>query len=122
MTNTDTTTPQQVVETYFDAWLGHDFDRLRSILADDVSFVGSMGVVDGGDECASSMAKLAEIITDLHVQHRWVDGTDVITWFDMHTKIAPPTPVANWSRVEDGRITRIRVTFDPRGMLGPPDS
>ena len=37
---------------------------------------------------------------------------------DVSREGAPPTPVANWSHVEDGLITRIRVTFDPRGMLG----
>jgi hypothetical protein len=43
---------------------------------------------------------------------QFVDGEDVLTWFDLRTTIAPPAPVANWSHVEDGRITRIRVTFD----------
>jgi hypothetical protein len=26
-------------------------------------------------------------------------------------------PVVNWSRVEDGKIVRIRLSFDPREML-----
>jgi hypothetical protein len=47
---------------------------------------------------------------------QFVDGEDVLTWFDLHTTIAPPAPVANWSHVEDGRITRIRVTFDSRPL------
>jgi len=38
----------------------------------------------------------------------------VITWLDLHTSVAPPAPTANWSHVEDERITRIRVAFDPR--------
>jgi hypothetical protein len=25
--------------------------------------------------------------------------------------------LANWCRVEDGKITRVRVAFDPRGLL-----
>jgi hypothetical protein len=35
------------------------------------------------------------------------------------TVVAPPAPTANWSYVEDGRITRIQVTFDAR-PFGPP--
>ena len=31
----------------------------------------------------------------------------------------PPAPTANWSRVEDGRIMRIQVTFDPRPLAPP---
>jgi len=54
----------------------------------------------------------------VEVIHRWVDGPDVLTWFELQTAAAGPMAIVNWSHVEDGRITRIRVTFDPRPMLG----
>jgi len=44
----------------------------------------------------------------------FVDGPDVLTWFDLHITVAP-RPTANWLPIEDGQITRIPVTFDPRG-------
>jgi hypothetical protein len=52
------------------------------------------------------------------VIHRWVDGPDVLTWFELRTATAGPMAIVNWTHVEDGRITRIRVTFDPRPLLG----
>jgi hypothetical protein len=42
----------------------------------------------------------------------------VLTWFELRTDTAGPMAIVNWSHVEDGRISRIRVTFDPRPMLG----
>ena len=45
-------------------------------------------------------------------------GPDVLTWFELRTAKVGPLAVVNWSRVEEGRITRIRVTFDPRPLLG----
>jgi transcription initiation factor TFIID subunit TAF12 len=61
------------------------------------------------------------IVTAIQVQARVADEQDVITWFDLHTTAADPTPTANWSNVQDGQITAIRVTFDPRGVFrGPP--
>ena len=57
---------------------------------------------------------MAQIITDIAIQKRFVDDADVLTWFDVHTSVAPPAPTANWSHVEDGRITAIKVTFDAR--------
>jgi ketosteroid isomerase-like protein len=36
---------------------------------------------------------------------------------DLATSLADPVPVANWMRVQDGKITRIRVAFDPRGIV-----
>ena len=49
--------------------------------------------------------------------HRWVDGPDVLTWFELRTETAAPLAIVNRSHVEAGRITRIRVTFDPRPLL-----
>jgi hypothetical protein len=53
----------------------------------------------------------------VEVIKRWADGPDVITWFELSTATARPLPVVNWSHVEGGLITRIRVTFDPRPIL-----
>ena len=36
----------------------------------------------------------------------------------LSTADAGPLPTVNWSHVEDRRITAIRVTFDPRPLLG----
>lgn len=112
-----TETTRIVAETYFDAWRTRDFDRLRSVLAPDVSFVGVMGVADGADACLAGLRGMAESIMDDLVLHaRVADGDDVITWFDLVTKDGATLPTANWSHVEDGLITRIRVTFDPRPL------
>ena len=111
--------PGDVAATYFDAWLGRDFDALRAVLADDVTFRGPLGQADGADECLAGLRGLRELITDIVVRHRWVDGPEVVTWFDLHsTAASEPSPTVNWSHVEDGRIAAIRVTFDPRPLLG----
>lgn len=110
-----------VAATYFDAWRAKDYDRLRSVLADGVQFVGPMATADGADECLTGLRGLGQIITDIVVDHVFVDGPDVVTWFALHTTQAPPVTVANRSHVEDGRITAIRVLFDPRPLL-PPDA
>lgn len=113
------TTPADIATAYFAAWKGKDFDAYRSLLAADVDFVGALGEAHGADECVAGLRKLAEITTDIVIHKLLADGTDVLTWFDLHTTAAPPCPVANWTHVEDGEITRIRVTFDPRPLLPP---
>jgi SnoaL-like domain len=105
------------MSTYFESWKSGDVARLRSILADDVVFDGPLAHVEGGDECASSIQGLSRITADIVIQKMVVDGPDVITWFELHTTVAAPTPVANWSQLRDGKIGRIRVTFDPRELV-----
>jgi hypothetical protein len=92
---------------------------LRGLLADAVAFRGPLASIDGADACVEGMRRLAQILTDIRVQKRFVDGPDVLTWFDLHTSVAPPAPTANWTHVGDGRITRIQVTFDPRPLAPP---
>lgn len=114
-----TDTPTAVAERYFAAWRGNDMDAYRALLADDADFAGPMGTAHGAADCVDGMRGLASMTTDVVVHKMIGDDTDVITWFELHTAEAPPCPVANWTHVEDGKITRIRVTFDPRPLLPP---
>lgn len=113
--------PRDAARTYFDAWRARDFDRLRTVLASDVTFRGPLGSADNADEAIAGLRGMAEkVMTDIDVKVMAVDGPEVVTWFELHSAVADPIPTVNWSHVEDGLITRIRVTFDPRPLLGPP--
>jgi ketosteroid isomerase-like protein len=112
--------PRTVAETYFESWRSHDFETFRSLLADDVTFRGPLGTADDAASCTKGIEGMSKIVTDIVIEHMWVDGPDVLTWFSLHTKDAEPAATANWQHVEDGKITRIVVTFDPRGLLGDP--
>lgn len=104
----------EAVEEYFRAWLADDQTAFRALLADDVDFLGPMGQVDNAEDCTSSISRLRSMLTDIVPLHRWADGDEVITWFELHTSWTAPIPVANWSHFENGKIARIRVTFDAR--------
>jgi ketosteroid isomerase-like protein len=111
-------TPAELAERYFAAWQARDERALTEILAEDVTFGGPLGTANGRSECIAGLLGMLGIVTSIQVQARVADETDVITWFELHTRAAPPAPTANWSHVVDGKITRIRVAFDPREILG----
>ncbi|MDT5084741.1 MAG: hypothetical protein QOJ61_1784 [Mycobacterium sp.] len=102
---------------YFIAWKTRDFHSLRSILADDVSFRGPLGTADGKEDCVAGLERMAQMLTDIDIVKVFVEETDVLTWFNLHTETASPTPTANWMHIVDGKIARIRVTFDPRELI-----
>jgi hypothetical protein len=108
------TDARAVVETYFNAWKSNDFATMRSVLADALDFAGPIDRFDSADAYQQAIRGLSQMKTDITVHVCLADGPDVITWYDLHTRIAPPTPVAEWSHVENGKITRVRVVFDPR--------
>lgn len=109
-----------VATTYFDAWRARDFERLRTVLADEVTFRGPLGTADGAEQCLQGLRGIGEFMTDLVVQTMAVDASNVVTWYDLHTSVTEqPLPTANWSRINDGRIVAVRAAFDPRPLLPP---
>jgi hypothetical protein len=111
-------TTEDLAGTYFSAWNAGDFDAMASVLADDVNFVGPMGTANGLDECLGGLRGVRGMVDEIAVVKRWVDGPDALTWFELRRTGKEPVPTTNWSHVENGRINRIRVAFDPRPLLG----
>jgi hypothetical protein len=91
---------------------------VRSLLHEYVDFVGALETTRGVNDTLNGLSGMFAMTEHVEVVHRWVDGPDVLTWFDLRTAKAVPMAIVNWGHVEDDRITRIRVTFDPRPMLG----
>lgn len=111
-------TPSQAAERYFDAWQAKSVEDLRPLLAPEVTFHGSMGTAAGIDATLAGLTGLAGATTGLTVRKRLADDTDVMTWFELSVEGCTPMPTVNWTHVENGLITAIKVTFDPRPMLG----
>lgn len=109
--------PASVAAAYFDAWKSNDVERVRPLLDDNVVFDGSLGSTRGLEQTIAGLGGMFAMTAQVDVLHRWVDGPDVLTWFEFRTETAGPLAIVNWSHVEAGRITRIRVTFDPRPLL-----
>jgi ketosteroid isomerase-like protein len=113
----DAAQPAEVAAAYFDAWTRNDAAAVRPLLHPDVDFTGALGSTRGRGDTLQGLAGMFAMTERVEVIKRWVDGPDVLTWFELRTSRAGPIPVVNWSHVEDGRITRIRVTFDPRQLM-----
>jgi hypothetical protein len=111
---------RKVAETYFDAWKRNDFATMRAVLDDRLDFAGPLDRFDNADAYQQAIRGLSQVKTDIVVHKVFVDGPDVVTWYDLHTKVAPPAPVAEWSHVEGGKITMVRTVFDARPFSPPP--
>ena len=116
-----TATPTEIVDGYMRAWQANDFEPMRAVLADDLDFVGPIETLDNADAQHRAIKGLSQMKDDIVIRKVWVDGADVLVWYDLHTKIADPAPVAEWYHVEDGKITSIRVVFDARPFSPPED-
>jgi hypothetical protein len=112
------TTPKDTMQRYFDTWNARDFDAFEAQLAPDVDFAGPLGTARGPAECRAGIEGLSRMVECAEVVAMAADGPDVITWFELRAPAGEAVPVANWATVEDGLVRRIRVTFDPRPLVG----
>ena len=108
--------PANVATTYFDAWKANDFDAMRSLVADDVRFEGPLATLVGAEDYMKGIRGLSRVVSEIVIRKTFVDGRDVLTWYEMHTTVASPVAVANWLHVEGGKITALRVAFDAREL------
>lgn len=111
--------PRSIAVAYFEVWKTNDFATFRSLLVDDVKFSGPLAELDNAEDCVKGIEGMSKIKTDIVIGKVFVDGSDVLTWFDLHTRIAEPVPTANWTHVENGKITEIKVAFDARELAPP---
>jgi hypothetical protein len=56
-------------------------------------------------------------MTDILIHKMVVEGPDVVTFYDLRMEGIEPMRTAIWSHIEDGKITAIQATFDPRPLL-----
>ena len=89
------TDARAVVETYFNAWKDNDFPKMRAVLADNVDFAGPIDHFDNADAYQQAIRALSQMKTGIAIHKTFVDGPDVVTWYELHTKIAPPAAVCD---------------------------
>jgi ketosteroid isomerase-like protein len=109
---------KDTMRRYFDTWKADEFDAFEALLAEDATFAGPLGTADGAGELRRGIEGLSKIVDRAEVIAMVGEGEDVITWFELHTPAGDRLPVANWAQVRDGRVRRVRVTFDPRPLGG----
>jgi len=62
--------PAEVVEQYFDAWTSKDFETARSLLSDDLSFIGPLEQFDDADAADEWRAAMRHACRAEHLRIR----------------------------------------------------
>jgi ketosteroid isomerase-like protein len=111
-----------VATTCLEAWSSGDFATARSLLRDDVTFVGPLGTAGGVEAYMSGLVELAQNVTRAEPRKVLADGADVCIMYDLVTNSAGAVPTSDWYHVEDGKIDSVHAYFDARSLSEAPDS
>jgi len=112
---TDSRTPAEVVDAYFDAMAARDFDRLRTCLADTgFSHRSPIAAIGDPDTYALYISRIGPVLEGLDRRRTFVDGEEVCAILDYRMRLSElmVVPVVIWFRVADGRICSIETFFD----------
>jgi hypothetical protein len=116
----------QVVNVYLAGFWSGDFDRARSLVADDFSFRGPLAQADGQAAFFASAAPLAPIVRGHDLVRQWIDGEEVCSVYCCRLETARGAGsilIVEWDTVRDDRILAAQVVFDTpafRALLPAP--
>lgn len=108
-----TSTPRQTVLSFLKAMNTEDFASARKCTETKLSFLGVLGAREGADAYFRDMEKMK---LKYDVKQIFTDGNYVCVIFDISMAGAKTTSCGLY-HVETGKITSIRLIFDPRPIL-----
>jgi hypothetical protein len=110
---------KEIVMKYFEAITERrDFKTARSYLKDNVSYVSPLNSFDRAEPYLKYNESLHLPKPD--IKKVFTDGDDVCLLYDITLTTPPPTVfVSAWCHVDGGKISSIRLLFDPRPFVQP---
>ena len=109
-------TSGDVAKRYYDAVAKRDFNTMRSLLADDLEFIGLFETYHGPTQYLNTFQGLLGITKRLEVKAVIGEGDQAAVFFELET--GPPAPattfVAEWMQIVNGKIRRVQSAFDGR--------
>ena len=102
-----------VAMAYIEGCARKDLDAVARLLAPDVKFEGPGNTVTGADPYLAVLRRIGLVWLRSDVKKVFTDGSDVCVIYDFVTDSpAGAVPTVEWLRVEDGRITAVKLFFD----------
>lgn len=101
------------------AWTSGDFEKVRTLVHDDVTFRGAMGTTQGADEYVAGLTRLAQTVSGVDIGKVFADDDDVVVIYDLKTTAGDSLPCVAWYQFRESKILSKQVFFDPRPILPP---
>ncbi len=103
---------EKVALAYLDAVAKKDLERIESLVAPDVRFVGPATTLTGTRELLAAFRRISAVHVRSDIKRVFSDGDEVCVIYDFVTDTAGALPTVEWLRVEGGRIRSINLYYD----------
>ncbi len=102
-----------VAESYYNAMLAKDFDKMASYLHDNVHFIGPLAEMQGKEPIVTAAKNFGAILQDVQIRSRFVAGDQIMFAYDM----VVPAPIGKFRAAvmmefTDRLISKIELFYD----------
>jgi hypothetical protein len=104
---------------YFSAFESKDRTAVRAMLADRGSYIGPLSSFDRAETFQEAADIFMRIARGWKIKGVLAEGDEVCILCDYETLIpsVPVIPMAQWYRIEAGKVAFLHLHFDPSGIV-----
>src|SRR6478752_7576602 len=107
-----------IATQYLRSWTSGDLDRTRTLVTDDVTFVGPLGEASGVDSYIGALTGMSKMVERAEIESTVADDDNVAIKYQLVTNTpAGAISTVNWFEVRGDKIAAVRAFFDPRPLL-----
>ena len=109
----NTTDNLSLAESYYNAMLAKDFDKMTIYLHDNVHFIGPLAEMHGKDAVVLAAKNFGGILQDIQIRSRFSSGNQIMFAYDMIV----PAPIGKFRAAvlmefADQLISKIELFYD----------
>lgn len=109
----NTTDNLSLAESYYNAMLAKDFEKMASYLHDNVHFIGPLAEMQGKEPIFTAAKNFGGILQDIQIRSRFADGDQIMFAYDM----VVPAPIGKFRAAvlmefTDRLISKIELFYD----------
>lgn len=109
----NTTDNLSLAESYYNAMLAKDFDKMAEYLHHNVHFIGPLAEMHGKNAVVTAAKNFGGILQDIQIRSRFADGDQIMLAYDM----VVPAPIGKFRAAvlmafTDRLISKIELFYD----------
>jgi len=109
----NTTDNLSLAESYYNAMLAKDFDKMAGYLHNNVHFIGPIAEMHGKESVVAAAKNFGGILQDIQIRSRFVAGDQIMFAYDM----VVPAPIGKFRAAvlmefTDRLISKIELFYD----------
>lgn len=113
--------PKSIARAYLEALERKDYQAMRGLVHDDLSFRGPMTAVSNANDFIKAVSMLESITDRVEIRKMIAEGGEVCALYDFVTTVPIGTArMAECYTIEEGKIRAIELYFDPRPWMASP--